>query len=91
VRMALGATGPHVSRMVVGQALVLVAAGVAIGTAASLALGSVLRTLLFDVSPHDPMTLAAIAGSLTLVGVVAGGVPALRATRVDPLVALRMD
>ena len=77
--------------MVVGQALVLVAAGVAIGAAASLALGSVLRSLLFEVSPHDPVTLAAIAGSLALVGVVASGVPAWRATRVDPLVALRTD
>jgi putative ABC transport system permease protein len=91
VRMALGATGRDVLRMVVGQAIALIAAGVAIGVGASLALGSVIRSLLFEVSAHDPSTLVAIAGVLTAVGVVASGVPALRATRVDPLVALRAE
>jgi ABC-type antimicrobial peptide transport system permease subunit len=77
--------------MVVPQALALIAAGVVIGTGASLALGSVMRSLLFEVSPRDPATLAAIAGSLALVGLVASLVPALRATRVDPLTALRSE
>jgi putative ABC transport system permease protein len=91
VRMALGASGNHVLQMVVKQALALIAAGVVIGTGASVALGSVMRSLLFEVSPRDPATLAAIAGSLALVGLVASLVPALRATRVDPLTALRSE
>jgi putative ABC transport system permease protein len=91
VRMALGATGRDVLRMVVGQAIALIAAGVAIGVGASLALGSVIRSLLFEVSARDPSTLVAIAGVLTAVGLIASVVPALRATRVDPLVALRAE
>ena len=91
VRMALGATGRQVVRMVVRQALVPIAAGVVIGSAVALALGSVIQSLLFEVSPRDPVTLAAIAVSLALVGLVASLVPARRATRVDPLVALRNE
>ncbi|HVD91981.1 MAG TPA: ABC transporter permease [Vicinamibacterales bacterium] len=91
VRMALGATGRDVLRLVVGQAIALVVAGVAIGVGASLALGSVMRNLLFEVSAHDPSTLVAIAAVLTAVGITASAVPAMRATRVDPLVALRAE
>jgi putative ABC transport system permease protein len=91
VRMALGATGNHVLRMVVRQAIALVGAGVPIGVVLSLALGSVMRRLLFDVSPYDPATLAGIVASLALVSLAASVVPALRATRVDPLTALRAD
>jgi putative ABC transport system permease protein len=91
VRMALGATRDDVLRMVVGQAVVLIAAGVVIGAGLSLALGSLMRNLLFEVSPYDPLTLAAIGAVLALVGLVASVVPARRATRVDPLVALRAE
>jgi len=91
VRMALGATGRDVLRLVVGQAIALVVAGVAIGVGASLALGSVMRNLLFEVSARDPSTLVAIAAVLTAVGITASAVPAMRATRVDPLVALRAE
>ena len=91
VRMALGATRRDVLRMVVGQAGVLIGAGVAIGVAGSLAMGSVMQGLLFQVSPRDPMTMTAIAVLLTVVAVVASIVPARRATRVDPLVALRTE
>src|SRR5262245_451086 len=91
VRMALGATRDDVLRMVVRQAVALIAAGVAIGAGLSLALGSVMRNLLFEVSPHDPLTLAGIGAVLALVGLVASIVPARRATRVDPLVALRAE
>jgi putative ABC transport system permease protein len=77
--------------MVVGQALALVAAGVVLGAAAALALGSVMQSLLFEVSPRDPGTMTAIAAGLALVGIVASIVPARRATRVDPLVALRTE
>ena len=91
VRMALGATGRDVLRLVVGRAIALVVAGVAIGVGASLALGSVMRNLLFEVSAHDPSTLVAIAAVLTAVGITASTVPAMRATRVNPLVALRAE
>jgi putative ABC transport system permease protein len=91
VRMALGATRADVMRMVVGQAGILIAAGVVIGAGAALALGSVMRNMLFQVSERDPVTLGLIAALLGLVGLVASAVPARRATRVDPLVALRAD
>jgi putative ABC transport system permease protein len=89
VRMALGASRRHVLRLVVGQAAALVVAGVAIGLGASLALASVIRTMLFEVSERDPATLAVIAAALTAVGVLASVLPARRAMRVDPIVALR--
>ena len=91
VRMALGATRRHVLRMVVGQASRLIVAGVALGVGISLALGSVMRTLLFQVSEHDPWTFAAIAVVLVVVGLVASVMPARHATRVDPLVALKAE
>ena len=91
VRMALGATRRDVLRMVVGQAFALVAAGIAIGVAGALALASTLRSLLFEMSPRDPVTLTSIACALALVGLIASMIPARRATRVDPLVALRTE
>jgi putative ABC transport system permease protein len=91
VRMALGATQRDVLRMIVGQASLLIAAGVVIGAGASLALGSVMRNMLFQVSERDPVTLVSIALVLILVALVASVVPARRATRVDPLVALRTE
>jgi putative ABC transport system permease protein len=91
VRMALGATARDVLRMVVGQASVLIGIGVAIGIGASLALGSVMQGLLFQVSPRDPVTMSAIAALLSSVALAASVVPARRATRVDPLVALRAE
>jgi ABC-type antimicrobial peptide transport system permease subunit len=89
--MALGATSRDVLMMVLKRAVVLIGAGTAIGFGASLVLASTARALLFQVSPHDPATVATVTGTLLLVGVVASVVPALRATRVDPLVALRTD
>ncbi len=91
LRMALGATRRDVLRMVVTQAATLVGAGIAFGIAASLALGSTLRSLLYQVSPHDPWTMTGIAALLALVAIVASVIPARRATRVDPLVALRAE
>jgi putative ABC transport system permease protein len=91
LRMALGATRRDVVRMVVGHAGALVGAGVVVGILASLALGSVMRTLLFQISPRDPLTMGAIAALLAVVAVLASVVPARRATRIDPLDALRAD
>jgi ABC-type antimicrobial peptide transport system permease subunit len=91
LRMALGATSKNVLRMIVERNLVPVAAGLAIGIAFSLALASLLKSLLFGVRPQDPLTLAAVAITVAATGVAACFLPAMRATRVDPLVALRHD
>jgi putative ABC transport system permease protein len=89
IRMALGAARRNVLSMVMGQGLVLVGVGVVIGVAGALALTRLIASQLFGVQPTDPSTFVLVA--LTLVGVAALAtfVPALRATRVDPVVALR--
>ncbi len=89
VRVALGATRSHVLRLIVGNATALVVGGVVIGLGSALAMASVIKTMLFQVSERDPLTLTTIAMVLVIVGVVAAVVPARRATRIDPIVALR--
>jgi putative ABC transport system permease protein len=89
VRMALGAQRGQVLQMVLRQGLSLVASGVVIGVLGSLALGRLLATFLYETRPADPGALAASAVVFTLAGVLACLGPALRATSVDPLVALR--
>jgi len=91
VRMALGARGASVMWSVLRRALLLMAIGVAIGTAGALALTRVMAGLLYEVHPTDAVTFAGSALLLALLAVAAGLVPAWRATRVDPLVALRAD
>jgi predicted lysophospholipase L1 biosynthesis ABC-type transport system permease subunit len=91
VRMALGAQARDVYAMVIGQAMAPVAAGLAAGIAAALAVGRVLASLLYEVSPRDPGAIAAVAALLLVVGLAACLPPARRATRVDPLVALRYE
>jgi ABC-type lipoprotein release transport system permease subunit len=91
VRIALGATRGQILKMVLGQGFVTVAIGVAIGLAGSILLTRTMRSMLFEISPNDPLTLAGIATLLTLVALVASYVPARRATRVDPMIALRYE
>jgi putative ABC transport system permease protein len=91
VRLALGAERGEIVRHIVRQAMILAATGLAIGLAGALALTSLLRTMLFEVSPTDVATFGTVAIVLTVVALAAGLVPARRASRVDPLVALRSE
>ena len=91
VRMALGAHAGQVGRMVVGQSLRVAGVGIAIGLAGALATTRVMQSLLFNVSPTDPATLAGVTVVLVILGAAAAYVPARRATQVDPVEVLRGD
>jgi predicted permease len=91
VRMALGADAGDVLRLVLRQTLVLVVAGLGSGIVLALALSRLMAGLLFDLSPQDPATFISIGLILTAVALIASWVPARRATRVDPLRALRTE
>ncbi|MBI1876510.1 MAG: ABC transporter permease [Acidobacteria bacterium] len=91
LRMALGATRQTVLRMVLGQGLLLVGIGLALGIAASLALSRVLQNYLYQTTPTDPVTFAAVACALVVAGLLACLGPAWRATTVDPMTALRAE
>ena len=91
IRMAMGAERSSVVWMVLRQVLVLVAAGLSIGVGAVLALGSLLSSVLFGVSPIDPLTVATTASLLGAVAVAAAWWPAAVASRVDPVIALRYE
>jgi predicted permease len=91
IRMALGAQQSAVLKMVIKKGLLLIAIGTAAGELASLALTRFIRSELWYVSPHDPVTFATVLAVLITVGVAACIVPAHRATQVDPLVALRHE
>jgi len=91
LRMALGATRGNVVRLVIKQGLGVAAVGMTVGIACSLAAASLMRSLLFEVQPSDPMTFLGVAVLLGLVVLTAGYVPARRASRLDPLSTLRQD
>jgi putative ABC transport system permease protein len=91
IRMALGAEGSDVLKLVVSMGLRLVGLGVAIGLVASFLLATTIKSMLWGVSVHDPATMSGVATLLLLTGVVACWIPARRASRVDPLVALRYE
>jgi len=91
VRMALGAQRLDVLNLVVGQGMRFILAGVVIGLLGSFALTRVLTSVLFKVEPIDPLTFATVTFSLCVVALLACYIPARRATKVDPVVALRFE
>jgi ABC-type antimicrobial peptide transport system permease subunit len=91
VRMALGASGQRIRSAIVGETLKLALAGVTIGLLGSVALSSLLDSLLYGVSSNDPWTLVGTVAILLGVALAAGLFPALRASRISPLNALRAD
>jgi putative ABC transport system permease protein len=91
IRMALGAQQLHVLRMVLRQGFITTAIGAGIGLVTSAFLTRLASSLLFNVRPTDPLTYAAIALLLLTIALIASGIPALRATKVDPMIALRYE
>jgi predicted permease len=91
IRSALGASGATLLRLVIRQSMLLAVVGLLVGLASSLALTHVLSTLLFEVAPRDPLSLAVATVLLTAVSLLACAVPARRAATVDPVIALRYE
>jgi putative ABC transport system permease protein len=91
IRTALGAQTSDVVRLIVREGMTPALIGIVVGALAALASAAVLENLVFGVSASDPLMLAAVAGTLALIALVASLVPAYRAARVDPLDALRIS
>ena len=91
LRMALGADGPRLRRMVLTQVGWMALVGGVIGLAAAIGIGRLARSLLYEIESTDPMVLAGAAVLLTMIALVSGFVPALRASRIDPMTALRYE
>jgi ABC-type antimicrobial peptide transport system permease subunit len=89
VRLALGSSAANVQWLVVRQGLLLALLGVVIGVGVSFALARLLRTMVYGITPHDPITFVAVSVILAVVTLLASYLPARRATRIDPLEALR--
>lgn len=91
IRLALGASPAAVLRLVLGHGLQLTALGIGLGLAGAFALNRLLGSMVPRMAPDDPLTLLATAALLTAIALVACWLPARRAMRIDPLVALRND
>jgi ABC-type antimicrobial peptide transport system permease subunit len=91
IRMALGARALHILQLILRHGLVLVVCGVALGVAGALALTRFLTTLLFGITPTDTFTFVVVAAIFFFIAMVAALIPARRATKVDPLTALRYE
>jgi putative ABC transport system permease protein len=91
VRMALGATKTEVMKVIFSRGSRLALVGIAVGLAGALALTRLMASLLYGVNPRDPLTLVVVAIVVATVAVVATSIPSLRATKVDPTVALRSE
>ncbi|UCF15162.1 MAG: ABC transporter permease [Phycisphaerales bacterium] len=91
IRMALGARRSDVFKLVIKKGLILIVIGMVIGVVGALALTRVLRSLLYDVAPTDPVTFVTVSLLLTAVGLMACYIPARRAAKIDPMVALRYE
>jgi putative ABC transport system permease protein len=91
VRMAIGARPAEIIRMILGQGMGLALGGVTIGLLGAFALTHALKSLLFGVTPTDPLTFLGVAGVLTAAAFAACYVPARRASRIDPNIALRVE
>ena len=91
IRVALGADRGEVLRLVVGEAMAVALAGAGVGLAAALGLSRLMATLLYGVGSTDPVTFLAVSVVLAAVALLASYIPARRATRIDPLTALRCD
>jgi putative ABC transport system permease protein len=91
IRLALGAGRTSVFRLILGQGLKVVLLGLALGLVSALAMTRVISSLLFGVTPSDPLTFVFVSALLIVVALIACSIPARRATRVDPLVALRNE
>jgi ABC-type antimicrobial peptide transport system permease subunit len=91
LRMALGARPGDVSRLVVGQGMRLVAVGILVGIGSGLAVTRLMANLLFNVPTYDPLTFGAVAMLVAGVAFIAGWLPARRAARIDPVLALRQE
>jgi ABC-type antimicrobial peptide transport system permease subunit len=89
IRMALGANGRDVLRMILREAGLLLLIGLAVGTALAVAAGRAATSMLYGLKPHDPITMALAIASLAAVALLASYLPALRAARLQPMVALR--
>jgi putative ABC transport system permease protein len=91
IRMALGASQGSIRQLILRQALPVVTLGIALGTALALSAGALLRATLFKVGPYDPLTFLVVGGLMAATSLMAVLIPARRATKVDPMIALRYE